>query len=145
MKLISFAVISFLAITVSARPPPSIDAQSLEESQSIIYQRAQRQHLRFLQIKLGEWVQDYKEKQAETGKLQDTINAMEEEESKIKLEINGLDDPEKEASAQNLSNLQISLEEVKESKKVAEDEIKVILGELQELKEEIDLLHVTHE
>ncbi|KAH6567193.1 hypothetical protein BASA60_009166 [Batrachochytrium salamandrivorans] len=137
MKLISFAVISFLAITVSAYPHRSAASQGLEESQIDLVHSVNGQYLQLLQVELNELLDNYKAKKDEADKLQDIIDAMEKEISDLESRASDLDDPEKKASAQNLSNLQISLEEAKEFKSTLEDEMDAAMEEYGDTVEEI--------
>ncbi|KAH6591876.1 hypothetical protein BASA50_008389 [Batrachochytrium salamandrivorans] len=118
MKLISFAVISFLAITVSAFPPnhpdakdvgqssneqqpPSTDAQGLEELQGASFQTTQDSSESFQQLlhdKLDDLIDEYTTKHAAANKLQIEVDKMENELSEIVLRTEGLDGPEKEES-----------------------------------------------
>ncbi|KAH6567190.1 hypothetical protein BASA50_009581 [Batrachochytrium salamandrivorans] len=137
MKLISVAVISFLAITVSADPHRSAASQGLEESQIDLVHSVNGQYLQLLQVELNELLDNYKAKKDEADKLQDIIDAMEKEVSDLESRASDLDDPEKKASAQNLSNLQISLEEAKEFKSTLEDEMDAAMEEYGDTVEEI--------
>ncbi|KAH6587164.1 hypothetical protein BASA50_001442 [Batrachochytrium salamandrivorans] len=118
MKLISFAVISFLAITVSAFPPnhpdakdvgqssneqqpPSTDAQGLEQSQGASFQTTQdssESSQELLQDKLEDLIDEYTTKHAEASKLKTEVDKMKNELSEIVLRTEGLDGPEKEES-----------------------------------------------
>ncbi|KAH6589115.1 hypothetical protein BASA50_010281 [Batrachochytrium salamandrivorans] len=116
MKLISFAVISFLAITVSAYPGLGTPSQDLEEPQSTTTQSAQEpqsttvhseqeyqsttaQDLsensqQSLQDKLEKLIESYKAKQAEANELQNEIKELETEMSLMDSRANTLDGSE---------------------------------------------------
>ncbi|KAH9268145.1 hypothetical protein BASA83_009537 [Batrachochytrium salamandrivorans] len=140
MKLISFAVISLLAITVSAYLPRNTDSQGLQESQGAAFQSTQEDLRQSLQAELDGLDKEYKEKQAGVGELQNTIDDLKKEISNIESEINNLGGLEKAASAQNLSDLEISLDEAKDSKRSLEYDIEFIKEEYETVAEEITAL-----
>ncbi|KAH6599332.1 hypothetical protein BASA50_003102 [Batrachochytrium salamandrivorans] len=150
MKLISFAAISLLAITVSAYPglgtPPqgaeqsqSTDTQGLEEPQSTTTQILPEDPRQSLQNELDELDKEYKVKQDEADKLQSDINDLKEEKSSIKsriVELDRLDESDEPDESdefnkanllQHLSNLQISLDKVKESRRILKIEMKATM------------------
>ncbi|KAH6599331.1 hypothetical protein BASA50_003101 [Batrachochytrium salamandrivorans] len=137
MKLISFAALSLLAITVSAYLPRNTNSQDLQESQGAAFQSTQEDLRQSLQAELDKLLQNYNEKQAEVGELQNTIVKMEEEKSEIELQLNDLSGLEKEASAQNLYNLDISLDEVKKTKRDIEYDMELIEEEYGNVAESI--------
>ncbi|KAH6563386.1 hypothetical protein BASA62_008597 [Batrachochytrium salamandrivorans] len=134
MKLISFAVLSFLAITVSAYPrlstgvqrgqqSQSAASQDLEESQSTIDHSEQEDPRESLQAILGELFDDYKKRQAAVGQLQNIIDEMEEERSDARVELNDPDRPDKAAAAQELFTVHRYLTIIRASKKALENEM----------------------
>ncbi|KAH9261331.1 hypothetical protein BASA82_001036 [Batrachochytrium salamandrivorans] len=134
MKLISFAVLSFLAITVSAYPrlstgvqrgqqSQSAASQDLEESQSTIDHSEQEDPRESLQAILGELFEEYKKRQAAVGQLQNIIDEMEEERSDARVELNDPDRPDKAAAAQELFTVHRYLTIIRASKKALENEM----------------------
>ncbi|KAH6567188.1 hypothetical protein BASA50_009583 [Batrachochytrium salamandrivorans] len=129
MKLISFAVISFLAITVSAYPHRSAASQELEEPQIDLAHSTYGQHIQSLQNELEELLNDYKAKQKKADKLQHIINEMEKAISDLESRAGDLDESEKKASAQTLLGIQMYLKTVKESKGALDHKIESTMAE----------------
>ncbi|KAH6567189.1 hypothetical protein BASA50_009582 [Batrachochytrium salamandrivorans] len=129
MKLISVAVISLLAITVSAYPHRSAASQGLDEPQIDLAHSAQQQHIQSLQAKLEELNDSYKAKQNKADRLQNEIDAMEKAISDLESRASDLDESERKASAQTLLGIQMYLEGLKESKSTLEDEIDATMAE----------------
>ncbi|KAH6563061.1 hypothetical protein BASA83_009539 [Batrachochytrium salamandrivorans] len=133
MKLISFAVLSLLAITVSAHPGLGTPPQGLEEPQSTTTQSELEDPRQSLQNELDGLDKEYKVKQDEADKLQNDINDLKEEKSSIKssiVELDRLDESDEFKKAnllQHLSNLQISLDKVKESRRILKIEMKATM------------------
>ncbi|KAH6596842.1 hypothetical protein BASA61_003336 [Batrachochytrium salamandrivorans] len=167
MKLISFAVISFLAITVSAYPHQDPDEQDVEQSQgassqseqqhqgttvqsehqarSTIAQVLQGQYRQSLKDVLVNLNEDYNAKQVTANYRQDDINKIEKGMLKIESEINALSGLEKAVSVQHLSSMHRSLARTRDSKRILEYDMKLILEELQDVERAIAALDVTQE
>ncbi|KAH9249973.1 hypothetical protein BASA81_012220 [Batrachochytrium salamandrivorans] len=137
MKLISFAALSFLAITVSAHPGLGTPPQDLEEPQSTASQILLEDPRQSLQDELDELDKEYKEKQAGVGELQNTIDVMEKEKSEIESSIVELDRLKKANLPQKLSNLQISLDKIKKTKRDIEYGMRFIKKEYDSVSEEL--------
>ncbi|KAH6579875.1 hypothetical protein BASA60_003111 [Batrachochytrium salamandrivorans] len=136
MKLISFAIVSLLAITVSAQPPQDPDDQSLEESQGAAFQTTQEPQSATAQIlmgnprqslrnKLESLTKGYKERQAAAEKLQNDIDKMVREMSGIVPRADGLSGPEKEDLIRTFFVINKSLIVTRAYKRTLEDEWKL--------------------
>ncbi|KAH6565189.1 hypothetical protein BASA62_007423 [Batrachochytrium salamandrivorans] len=90
MKLISFAALSFLAITVSAWPPNNHDAKDAEQHQSDRDQSAPQPlgirapmlhnyYQQFLQTELEKLHKEHQEKKGLLDDMKDVVKAMEQE------------------------------------------------------------------
>ncbi|KAH6565948.1 hypothetical protein BASA50_007331 [Batrachochytrium salamandrivorans] len=113
MKLISFAALSFLAITVSAYPGldtpsqsttthsalqhQSTTAQNLERHQDVRSRSGRKHYKQLLQAELEKLGKEYKEKRALVGGMKALINTMKTEQSELKKSIDALEetDPNK--------------------------------------------------
>ncbi|KAH6585330.1 hypothetical protein BASA60_000619 [Batrachochytrium salamandrivorans] len=82
MKLISFAVVSFLAITVSAYP--GLDTHDIEQSQSTSTQNSHQPVQDPFQTGLSELEEDYKQAQALVRELGSSISVLMQERSSLK-------------------------------------------------------------
>ncbi|KAH6563388.1 hypothetical protein BASA62_008599 [Batrachochytrium salamandrivorans] len=140
MKLISFAVISFLAITVSAFPPNHPDTKDADRSQgeqqhqstssqdpqqslTVPTQVLQIDYLQSLKVVLDGLLKDYQETQAEARILQNSSSVITNKISKIESGLDGLDEDEKEDAAKKISRLQYYLTKVKESQRKNQHEM----------------------
>ncbi|KAH9263356.1 hypothetical protein BASA83_013271 [Batrachochytrium salamandrivorans] len=168
MKLISFAAISFLAITVSAYPglgTPSqgADAPSAEQSQdatgqseqqpqvaagrSVIYQfyldqRARQQHKQSLQDKVDMLSKNHIEKGDEIYKIGKSIQKMEEEKSELEQSIKELEEgsPEKDDMMATLMSLSLGIDAARVSLQDEVEEMKKIEGQYNNAEEKLALL-----
>ncbi|KAH9263357.1 hypothetical protein BASA83_013272 [Batrachochytrium salamandrivorans] len=155
MKLISFAAISFLAITVSAHTRLSAVSQgagapseeqsqgagapSEEQSQDATGQNAQQpqvariqslrqQHKQSLQAGSEILRQKHEEKINEVYKIGDHIKEMEKEKFKLREAINGLDDdsPERNGMMARLMSLSLDIEDANASLKIVMQDMRKI-------------------
>ncbi|KAH9252440.1 hypothetical protein BASA81_009641 [Batrachochytrium salamandrivorans] len=167
MKLISFAVISFLAITVSAYPglgtpsqdlegPQSTTTQDLEESQGAttqseqqhqgtIDQSEQENSQQLLQDPLVELIEQYKEKQAETDRLQHEIDVLEEETSEMESRAKELDEPGIMDLVREFIAKDRVLVRAYASKEALEREMEAITVRYDEVEKKMALLNETQE
>ncbi|KAH6563060.1 hypothetical protein BASA83_009538 [Batrachochytrium salamandrivorans] len=148
MKLISFAALSFLAITVSAYPRLSTGAQRGQQSQGATSQSEQQyqddadpnEHedpRESLQDTLMELNEDYKKRQAAVGQLQGIIDEMEKEKSDVESELNDPNRLDKEDLAQEFFAIKRYLIILQEAKRDIEIEMAGIKHNYEHVKESI--------
>ncbi|KAH9268143.1 hypothetical protein BASA83_009535 [Batrachochytrium salamandrivorans] len=141
MKLISFAVISLLAITASAYPHQNPDERDLEESQgattqillesqSVTAQDLQGNPRQWLWNKFEELHKEYEAKQVVAAGLQDDIGEMEEEMSDVKSRADASEEPVKTNLLRDFLAKNDVLTILQESKRILERELKGLLKQL---------------
>ncbi|KAH9263352.1 hypothetical protein BASA83_013266 [Batrachochytrium salamandrivorans] len=150
MKLISFAAISFLAITVSAHTRLSavsqgVGAPSAEQSQDATGQNAQQpqvariqslrqQHKQSLQAGLEILHQRHEEKINEIYKIGGRIQKMEKEKFELREAIKGLDDdsPERNGMVARLNFQSLDIEDANTS-------LKIVMQEMRKIEEQYNI------
>ncbi|KAH6569827.1 hypothetical protein BASA50_003570 [Batrachochytrium salamandrivorans] len=156
MRLISFAVISLLAITVSAQPPQNTGAQGLEGPQSAVSQDLEGPQSTTAQILLGnpqqslldrlnKLLEDYKAKEHDAGILDYGINIIETEKSDVESKANALDEPERIILNLHLIRVGRALVIIQEFKKTICCEMEVILKELHDVIREMSASNETQQ
>ncbi|KAH6594347.1 hypothetical protein BASA50_006594 [Batrachochytrium salamandrivorans] len=162
MKLISFAVISFLAITVSAYPHQDPNERDVEQSQgassqseqgdqsdttqillepqSTIDQSEQEDPQQWLWNKFQNLLDKYKEKQNLVVGLDLDIKKTEEEISNMESRIKEFEGPGKTILQLHLHRLNKKLTRTWDSKETLEREMEDFLKELHDLVREISAL-----
>ncbi|KAH6575622.1 hypothetical protein BASA60_004925 [Batrachochytrium salamandrivorans] len=157
MKLISFAVISFLAITVSALPASPPDAQDVGQSPSeqqhqstssqdpqqsltVPIQSSRINLLQSLQATLQGLIKELQETQAEAASLQNSNSVIRKKISTTVLHLDGLNGYGNTAAFKQLSMLQYHLTKVKESQQKTQHEMDDIRKRYADLVKEIDRL-----
>ncbi|KAH6591266.1 hypothetical protein BASA50_008843 [Batrachochytrium salamandrivorans] len=156
MKLISFAVISFLAITVSAYPYQNPDERDLEESQGASFQSGQQPQgaasqillenpPQSLQDKIDKLTNEYEGKQAAAGELQNEIDRLGEEMAKIESRVHTLDGSERTNLVRDFLATNTSWDLAHAAWEALQHEMEDIRKERGELVKQMALLNETQE
>ncbi|KAH6578563.1 hypothetical protein BASA60_003594, partial [Batrachochytrium salamandrivorans] len=141
MKLISFAALSLLAITVSAYPHQNPDERDLEESQGATTQillESQSVTAQDLQGNPRQWLwnefdklhKEYEAKQVVAAGLQDEIDEMEKEMSDVKSRADASEEPVKTNLLRDFLAKNEVFSILQESKRILERELKGLLKQL---------------